>query len=134
MNAVEQLRGYIAAVRLTVAEQQPDHLGRIFVVAEVLEREADRLDALASTLAHVDPDVLDLAAVVAADVAEAPLPDGWTAVAPGFGDVFLYGPEPGDRGIAAWRSARGDWQLRVRHGGHYAHLADVVAAVTGTPS
>lgn len=129
MSAVDTLRDFVRAARLTVAEQPADTLGRIFVVAEVLSSEADRLDALASTLAHVDPAVLDLAAVVAADVAEAPLPDGWTAMAWKCDEVALV--DPGGRWhiVGRWSGA---WTVRFK--GRRAHLADVVAAVTGATS
>ena len=127
MSAVETLRlavGDILAVAIQVDARMDSR------DAAELDEVAAELRALASTLAHVDPAVLDLAAVVAADVAEAPLPDGWTAVVnrPGSVEVVASG------GIQwVWVESDGaHWVSDT--GGAYAHLADVVAAVTGAGS
>ena len=91
----------------------------------------DCVDALADQLAHVDPAVLDLAAVVAANVAAAPLPDGWTAVAVGRSSVKVQFPG-GDDWVWVERDDFHDEWVGPHDGEVHAHLADVVAAVTGT--
>ena len=128
MSAVETLRlavGDILAVAIQVDARMSSR------DAAELDEVAAELRTLASTLAHVDPAVLDLAAVVAADVAAKPLPDGWTAVAWGRSSVKVLFPG-GDDWVWA-NSHDGGW-VSDHDARHHAHLADVVAAVTGAGS
>ena len=84
---------------------------------------AVRLDAIASKLSRLDPALLDFAGIVDADIAAAPLPDGWTAVVVDWHRLVLVSPGGRRRHVSRWGDG---WLWSTAH----AHLADVVAAVT----
>ena len=120
MNIVDQLQADARTLHARALASYPWSPA----AANEIEGVSSRIDAAAAQLAHADPAYLDMLAIVAADVAEAPLPDGWTARVISANFVGL------DHG--GWRCVVGRGaSLWTNHYGAHAHLADVVAAVTG---